>query len=209
MAITHDAITEHDEHNAAPLEYSTEDGVLKILGFWIFLATDMILFACLFSMYQVLHTNVAGGPTEHQLYDVREFTLETIDLLVSSFTCGLATLEMRKGNRAGLIGWLVVTILLGMTFIGLELHEFLDYVSRGATLQRSGFLSSFFTLVGTHGCHVSMGILWMLSIIAQLGSKGINAVTARKVYIVGLYWHFLDIVWVFIFTIVYLQGVMA
>ncbi|WP_084171635.1 cytochrome o ubiquinol oxidase subunit III [Alicyclobacillus contaminans] len=191
-----------------PVEYSTEDGALKIFGFWIFLATDLILFACLFTMYQILHINTAGGPTEQELYDVPGFTAETLILLVSSFTCGLATLEMRRGRRSASMGWLVVTVLLGLSFIFLEVREFVDYVNRGATMQRSAFLSSFFTLVGTHGCHVSLGILWMLSILYQLGRRGISAMTARKIFIVGLYWHFLDVVWVFIFTVVYLQGVM-
>ncbi|CAM3846325.1 cytochrome o ubiquinol oxidase subunit III [Alicyclobacillus pomorum] len=207
MSLAHEEVLSHPDHDI-PLEYSTEDGVLKIFGFWIFLATDLILFACLFSMYQILHLNTAGGPTEQDLYNVPEFMAETLILLVSSFTCGLATLEMRKGHRGALMAWLIVTVLLGLSFIFLEVREFVDYVGRGATMQRSAFLSSFFTLVGTHGCHVSLGILWMLSILYQLGRRGIQAITARKVFIVGLYWHFLDVVWVFIFTVVYLQGVM-
>ncbi len=207
MSLAHEQVLSRPERDI-PVEYSTEDGALKIFGFWIFLATDLILFACLFSMYQILHLNTAGGPMEQDLYNVPEFTAETLILLVSSFTCGLATQEMRKGHRGALMAWLIVTILLGLSFIFLEVREFVDYVGRGATMQRSAFLSSFFTLVGTHGCHVSLGILWMLSILYQLWRYGIQAVTARKVFIVGLYWHFLDVVWVFIFTVVYLQGVM-
>lgn len=206
MALVHDAVG-GPMSDSTPLEYS-HDGALKIIGFWVFLATDLILFSCLFATYIVLRHNTAGGPTEASLFDVREFTAETLILLTSSFTCGLATFEMRRGHRGWLVGWLIVTLLLGLSFIGLEVNEFVKYATHGAPMQRSGFLSAFFTLVGTHGCHVSMGILWMLSILFQLGRHGLNAITARKVFIVGLYWHFLDVVWVFIFTVVYLPGVM-
>ena len=207
MAIVHEA-EHHEGIPGVPLEYSTEDGQLKILGFWFFLATDLILFSALFATFAVLRTNFAGGPSGRDLFDVTGFTAETFILLTSSFTCGLATYNMRKGRRGALMGWLVVTLLLGMSFIGLELSEFIKYATSGATVQTSGFLSAFFILVGTHGSHVSIGILWMLSILYQLGRYGINAITARKVFIVGIYWHFLDVVWVFIFTVVYLPGVM-
>lgn len=207
MSLAHEAVLPKANKDV-PLEYSRQDDVLKILGFWIFLATDLILFSCLFAEYQVMHTHVAGGPTESQLYDVPGFTAETLILLVSSFTCGVGAREMRRGHRGAVIGWLIVTMLLGASFIYLELGEFIRYATSGATLQRSGFLSSFFILVGTHGCHVSFGILWMLSILYQLARRGITPITARKVFIIGVYWHFLDIVWVFIFTVVYLQGVM-
>lgn len=209
MAVSHEMIDRSGEDaRDLPLEYSSEDGALKIFGFWLFLATDLVLFACLFATYEVLRRNTAGGPGAAQLFDVPGFTAETFILLTSSFTGGLATHEMRKGNRAGLIGWLIVTALLGMAFVGLEISEFVSYAMRGATMQRSGFLSAFFTLVGTHGSHVSIGIMWMLSILYQLSKRGITAVTARKVFVIGLYWHFLDVVWVFIFTVVYLSGVM-
>lgn len=201
-------MSSHAADPRLPLEFSTEDARLKIFGFWIFISTDLLVFACLFMMYAILHLNVAGGPTEHGLYEVNEFTAETLILLTSSFTCGLATVEMRKNNRAWLMIWLIVTAILGLCFIGLEVNEFTKYASSGAPISRSAFLSSFFTLVGTHGCHVSVGIMWMLSILFQVATRGINAVTARKVFIVGLYWHFLDVVWVFIFTVVYLLGVM-
>lgn len=189
-----------------PLEFSTEEGGLKIFGFWAFLAQDMILFATLFATYLILHSHTAGGPTSKNLFDVRGFTIETVLLLTSSFTCGLATFVMRKGNVKGTIGWLMVTALLGLGFVGMEVSEFVHNVSIGATMSRSAFLTGFYTLVGTHGSHVSLGILWMILIMIQLWRHGINAVTARKVFIVGLYWHFLDVVWVFIFTAVYLTG---
>jgi|SRR5579875_3107913 len=200
----------HDDHidHSVPLEYATEDGALKILGFWVFLCSDLILFGCLFATYVVLHTHTDGGPTGATLFDIPGFSWETLLLLTSSFTCGLGTYEMHKGNKGRLIGWLIVTVLLGLGFIGLEVQEFVHNALIGATMQRSAFLSAFFTLVGTHGCHVSLGIVWMISIMIQLARRGINPVTARKVFIVGIYWHFLDIVWVFLYTVVYLMGVM-
>ncbi len=198
----------HVDYPDRPIEYQTEDGALKILGFWVFLATDLILFACLFATFIVLRTHTDGGPTGKELFDVPSFTAETFILLTSSFTGGLATFEMHRGHRNRVIGWLVVTALLGLSFVGLEVNEFVHMAMAGATLQRSAFLSAFFTLVGTHGCHVSLGILWMTSIIIQLCRRGITPITARKVYIVNMYWHFLDVVWVFLFTVVYLMGVM-
>ncbi|TCP20863.1 cytochrome aa3 quinol oxidase subunit 3 [Scopulibacillus darangshiensis] len=190
-----------------PLEYSTEDGRLRILGFWIFLGAEIVLFSCLFATYLVVHSHTAGGPTSKELYDVKEFMIETFLLLISSFTCGLGTHELRRHNAKGIIIWLIITLLLGLGFIYMEVNEFVKYATEeGATVGRSAFLSGFFVLVGTHGAHVSLGILWMTSIIIQLAKRGVTAVTARKVFIVGLYWHFLDVVWIFIFTAVYLTG---
>lgn len=201
------AVTENDHNSSVPLEYSTEEGRLKILGFWIFIGAEIVLFSCLFATYLVLLTHTAGGPDSQELYKVKEFMEETIILLVSSFTCGLATLALRNHNKVGVIIWLIITMLLGASFIYLEVHEFVTYATvEGATIQTSGFLSGFFILVGTHGAHVSLGLLWMGGIVLQLIFKGINPTTARKVFIVGLYWHFLDVVWVFIFTAVYLTG---
>ncbi|MCF8566457.1 cytochrome aa3 quinol oxidase subunit III [Alicyclobacillus tolerans] len=198
----------HSGNQDLPLEYSTEEGSLKIFGFWLFLVQDLILFSCLFATYIVQQSHTAGGPTAAQLFDVPGFTTETFLLLTSSFTMGLATLSMRNGNVKRIIGWMIVTVILGLGFIGFEVTEFVTYASHGATMQRSGFLSAFFTLVGTHGAHVSLGIIWMVSIIIQLARRGLNPVNARKIFIVGLYWHFLDVVWVFIFTVVYLTGVL-
>lgn len=196
----------HAVDPSVPVEYHSEENSLRIAGFWVFLGSDLVLFSCLFATYVVMHGRVAGGPTSAQLFDVRGFTIETVALLFSSFTCGLATYEMRRGNRKALVTWLVITILLGLVFIGFEIQEFVHNVSIGATMQRSGFLSAFFTLVGTHGCHVSLGILWMTGLIFQVLRFGINPITARKVFIVSIYWHFLDAVWIFIFTVVYLTG---
>lgn len=190
-----------------PLEYSTEEGDLKIVGFWVFLAAELVLFGTLFGSYLVLQGHTAGGPTARELFKVGPVMIETVVLLVSSFTCGLSTLELRRHNVKGLIGWLAVTVLLGLVFIGFEGNEFFTYAAHeGATLQTSAFLSGFFILLGTHGAHVSLGIVWITGIMIQLARRGITPVTARKAFIVGLYWHFLDVVWIFIFTAVYLTG---
>ncbi|WP_231493433.1 cytochrome c oxidase subunit 3 [Alicyclobacillus macrosporangiidus] len=198
------------DHPGNRLELSTEDGVTKIFGFWMFLVSDVLLFATLFATYVVIYTHTADGPSAAELFrhDVSGFLAETLALLTSSFTCGLATWEMHQGRAGRLKLWMIITLLLGLTFLGLEITEFHDFVSQGATMQTSAFLSGFYTLVGTHGAHVTLGILWMSLILYQLVRFGLNAVTARKFYIVGLYWHFLDIVWVLIFTVVYLTGVM-
>ncbi|KPV42622.1 cytochrome c oxidase subunit 3 [Alicyclobacillus ferrooxydans] len=206
MTVAEHHLHEWEEDHDLPLEYSTEEGGLKIFGFWVFLVTDMLLFACVFSTYAVLFRHTNYGPTPVGIFDVKGFTAETLILLTSSFTSGLGTLFMRRGQKGALIGWVLVTIVLGLSFIGLELSEFIADVQNGATMQRSAFLSAFFTLVGMHGCHVTFGIFWMTSVLIQVAVRGINTVTAPKVFIVGLYWHFLDVVWVFIFTVVYLIG---
>jgi cytochrome o ubiquinol oxidase subunit 3 len=186
----------HDDHEG-----------LKVLGFWIFLVTDCLLFATLFATYAVLHTHTNGGFTAKE-FDVPGFIAETFILLISSFTSGLAVLAMHKGDKKGLIDWLIVTAILGALFVGFEINEFSRMASEGATISKSAFLTSFFTLVGTHGLHVTFGILWMIGLIIQLSKKGITSVTKRKISIISLYWHFLDAVWIFIFTVVYLMGVM-
>lgn len=193
-----------------PLEFSTADGSIKILGFWLFLVSDVLLFATLFATYVVVYTRIGNGPSAAHLFggDIKGFLAETFILLTSSFTCGLATWEMRHGSTSRLKLWIGVTMLLGLAFIGLEISEFRDFVLHGATMQTSAFLSGFFTLVGTHGAHVSIGIIWMGLTLFQIARYGLTAITARKFFVVSLYWHFLDVVWVFIFTVVYLTGVM-
>jgi cytochrome o ubiquinol oxidase, subunit III len=181
---------------------------LKTLGFWIFLMTDVIIFGCLFAVYVVLRENTAGGPTAEELFKMPGVIAETFILLTSSFTSGLAVLAMHKGKLNQLIGWLAVTFVLGAAFIYLEVAEFIEMVNEGATIATSGFLSGFFTLVGTHGLHVSIGLVWMIGLILQLRKRGITNVTKRKVEVLSLYWHFLDVVWIFVLTVVYLMGVM-
>lgn len=196
----------HRYDETLPLEYRTQESRLNILGFWIFLGAEVALFATLFATYLVLFQRTGSGPTASELFEVKDVLIETLLLLTSSFTCGLAIFEMRRGRLAGLLAWLLVTLLLGAGFIAFEIREFIHYVHEGATMQTSAFLSSFFVLVGTHGAHVSLGIGWMILIIIQLLQRGFTPKTARKVFIVSLYWHFLDVVWIFIFTLVYLLG---
>ncbi|MEH7544606.1 cytochrome aa3 quinol oxidase subunit III [Bacillus sp. AFS076308] len=196
-------------NTALPLEYQTEQNRMNILGFWIFLGAEIILFGTLFATFSVLNARYAGGPTPHELFEIKGVMIETILLLTSSFTMGLAIYEMRRSNRNGLILWFVITLLLGAGFVFFEITEFIHYVHEGATWTTSAFLSSFFVLLGTHGLHVSMGIGWATMVIIQLLQRGLTPVTARKTFIIGLYWHFLDVVWIFIFTFVYLARMVA
>ncbi|GGA07960.1 cytochrome bo(3) ubiquinol oxidase subunit 3 [Paenibacillus marchantiophytorum] len=199
----------HSGEHAHDHDHEHDHESLKTFGFWIFLITDVILFGSLFATYMVLHQNTNGGPTPEELFKMPGIIAETFILLTSSFTSGLAVLGMNKGNLKQLIGWLAVTVVLGASFVGLELSEFITMVNHeGATISTSAFLSAFFTLVGTHGLHVSVGLIWMIGLIFQLRRRGITAVTKRKVAVISLYWHFLDVVWIFVFTIVYLMGVM-
>lgn len=177
------------------------------MGFWIFLITDCILFGTLFATFVVLSGSTAGGPGP-ELFEMNGVIAETFILLTSSFTSGLAVLSMNRGNRKALIGWLAVTALLGAAFISLEISEFVHLVHEGAAISTSAYWSAFYTLVGTHGLHVSVGLVWMVAIMLQLGRHGITPVTKRKVNVISLYWHFLDVVWIFVFTIVYMMGVM-
>lgn len=181
---------------------------LRLMGFWIFLITDIIIFGTLFATYMVLSDSTAGGPVPSELFEMPGVIAETFILLTSSFTSGLAVLCMNQGNRKGLIGWLAVTVLLGASFLTLEITEFVKLVHEGATISTSAYWSAFFTLVGTHGLHVSIGLVWIIAIMIQLGRHGISSITRRKVNVISLYWHFLDVVWIFVFTIVYMMEVM-
>lgn len=189
-----------------PLEYQTEKGQLNVLGFWIFLAAELALFATLFATYAVLYGRTANAPLPGDLFEPADTLIMTFLLLTSSFTCGIAIHEMRQGANKSLIAWLIVTLILGFSFLGFEINEFMSYVSEGATLQSSAFWSAFFILAGTHGFHVTVGTGWMIVLLIQLGQRGITRVTSGKVFIISLYWHFLDVVWIFIFTAVYLIG---
>jgi len=180
---------------------------LRMMGFWIFIITDCIIFGTLFATYAVLQNNTAGGPSGHELFEMPGVIAETFILLTSSFTSGLAVLSMNRGDKKGLIGWLIVTALLGASFITLEVTEFLKMIDEGAKISTSAFLSAFYTLVGTHGLHVSIGLIWMIALMIQVGKRGITPVTKRKINNISLYWHFLDVVWIFVFTIVYMMGV--
>ncbi|MGG1312754.1 MULTISPECIES: cytochrome o ubiquinol oxidase subunit III [Cohnella] len=181
---------------------------LRLMGFWIFLITDCILFGTLFATFAVLRENTAAGPTGSEMFEMAGIIAETFILLTSSFTSGLALLSMNRGDKKGLIGWLAVTAALGACFIGLELNEFVHLVHEGVTISTSAYWSAFYTLVSTHGIHVTIGLFWMIAIMIQLGRHGITPVTRRKVNVIGLYWHFLDVVWIFVFTVVYMLEVM-
>ncbi|HEV8051315.1 MAG TPA: cytochrome o ubiquinol oxidase subunit III [Parachlamydiaceae bacterium] len=178
-----------------------------ILGFWTYLMTDCLLFATLFVTYAVFHGTTFGGPSSNELFDLNTAFAETMILLVSSVTCGLAVLAAVKGKNSHIIFWLAVTFLLGAIFIAIEITEFHHMVSEGHDWTVSAFLSAFFTLVGTHGLHVSFGLLWMAVMIAQVLWQGVNVDTFRRLIVFSLFWHFLDLIWIFIFTLVYLAGV--
>lgn len=181
---------------------------LKQFGFWLFMVTDVILFATLFATFVVLRGNVAGGPVGSDLIEINGIIVSTFILLTSSFTSGLALLSMNKGSKQGLIFWLAVSALLGLSFVYLEVTEFIHLVNEGVNIGTSAYWSSFFTLVGAHGLHVSLGIVWITLVIMQIAKRGITPATKRRVNIISLYWHFLDAIWIFVFSIVYLMEVM-
>ncbi len=178
-----------------------------VLGFWMYLMTDCLVFAALFTTYAVLHNSTFGGPSSRELFNLSTSFIETMILLFSSVTCGFAVLSAVHGKKNQAVAWMAITFLLGASFVAIELHEFNHLVQEGNSWRRSAFLSSFFTLVGTHGLHVSIGLLWMLVMMFQVFLSGINLYTFRRLVLFSMFWHFLDLVWIFIFTFVYLMGV--
>ena len=187
-------------------EHHPENGTL--LGFWLYLMSDCLIFACLFATYAVLGQSYAGGPTGAELFDLPLVAINTALLLLSSITYGFAMLEMqRKGLRNTLI-WLGITGLLGAGFIGVELYEFSHLIHQGAGPQRSAFLTAFFSLVGTHGLHVTFGIIWLITLMFQLRKHGLTPENKRRLMCLSMFWHFLDVVWIGVFTFVYLMGVL-
>jgi len=177
-------------------------------GFWVYLMTDLIMFAALFATYAVLRDNTFGGPAGDTLFNLNSALAETLILLTSSFTCGLALLAAQRGKKHQTIAWLGATLVLGATFLTLELVEFSGFIASGNSWTRSAFLSSFFALVGTHGLHIAIGSLWMIVMMVMIAQRGLTPFTTSKLNRFVLFWHFLDLVWIFIFTIVYLMGVM-
>ena len=175
-------------------------------GFWLFVLSDMVLFSALFATYATLVNATDGGPTTNQLFDRTLVAIETVALLLSSFTCGLAMIAAKRKNMVWTQGWLVVTGQLGAVFPFIELYEFAVMIGEGAGPQRSAFLSSFFTLVGCHGAHVTAGLLWIGTMMAQIWAKGFKEHIMRRLLCLSVFWHALDIIWVAIFTIVYLIG---
>jgi cytochrome o ubiquinol oxidase subunit 3 len=176
----------------------------QVFGFWIYLMTDLIMFSVLFATFAVLRNNTFGGPTGREIFDLPQALAETIILLTSSFTSGLGLLFARRGNLTQTLTFFTLTFLLGVSFLVLELSEFSHLFSIGQTFQKSAFLSAFFTLVGTHGIHITAGLLWLVILIVYMLRRGINQSALQKLTLFALFWHFLDIVWIFIFTIVYL-----
>jgi cytochrome o ubiquinol oxidase subunit 3 len=200
-----------DPHHLGVLAEFTHEGaapkrIVTGYGFWIFLLSDIVMFSCFFAAYAVLLGQTAGGPSGADLFNLRSVAAETAFLLISSFVCGLAMIAADVRNALWFQIGMAVTGLLGLGFLALEFREFGDLVGRGAGPTRSAFLSAFFTLVGCHGAHVSAGILWLLTMMAQVFAKGFRADIMRRLQCFALFWHALDIIWVAIFSVVYLLG---
>jgi cytochrome o ubiquinol oxidase subunit 3 len=199
--------------DAAPVFYLADEhvhaeGGSTMLGFWLYLMSDCLIFAILFATYGVLGANYAAGPAPKDLFDLSLVAVNTSMLLLSSITYGFAMLAMTNGRVGQVQGWLAVTALFGLAFIGIELYEFAHMIHEGATPQRSAFLSSFFALVGTHGLHVTFGLVWMATLMAQVAQRGLIVANRRRLMCLSMFWHFLDVIWIGVFTFVYLMGML-
>lgn len=191
---------DHDHHH--------DTGSNKLFGFWVYLMSDCILFATLFATYVVLSNATANGPSGKDIFELPFVFVETMALLFSSITFGFGMIAMKRKDISAMKLWLAITFLFGISFIGMEIYEFHHLIEEGFGPQTSGFLSAFFTLVGTHGLHVSFGLIWLVVCFKQLGSKGLTPMMETRFQCLSLFWHFLDIVWICVFTVVYLVGVM-
>jgi cytochrome o ubiquinol oxidase subunit 3 len=189
-------------------EHPHPEGHSTPLGFWIYLMSDCLIFAILFATYAVLGTSYAAGPGPKDLFELPLVALNTAMLLFSSITYGFAMLTMEKGRVAATQLWLAVTGLFGLAFLSIELYEFHHLIHIGATPQRSAFLSSFFTLVGTHGLHVTFGTIWLVTLMVQVARHGLIAANRRRLMCLSMFWHFLDVIWIGVFTFVYLMGML-
>jgi cytochrome o ubiquinol oxidase subunit 3 len=196
-----DAVPSASEAGPAPKR------IVVAYGFWIFLLSDIVMFSALFAAYAVLVRATAGGPTGAELFNQTSVAIETACLLASSYTCGLMSLAVNSRRRNTTYLFAVVTFVLGAVFLTLEIREFAGMIAIGATPQRSAFLSAFFTLVGCHGLHVTAGLIWLAVMMAQVAVKGFRATVERRLLCFALFWHALDIIWVWLFTVVYLMGV--
>ncbi|MDP1027314.1 cytochrome o ubiquinol oxidase subunit III [Sphingomonas sp. KR1UV-12] len=194
-------LIDEEEHHHGP-------GASTALGFWIYLMSDALIFATLFATYGVLSTSYAGGPAPHQIFELPLVAINTGMLLLSSITFGMAAIETEAGRLRATQGWLAVTALFGAAFVGIELYEFATLIAEGATPQRSAFLSGFFALVGTHGLHVLCGLVWIGVTLVQIGQRGLTLDNRRRIMCLGMFWHLLDVVWIGVFTFVYLLGVL-
>jgi cytochrome o ubiquinol oxidase subunit III len=177
-----------------------------LFGFWVYLMTDCVLFSVLFATYAVLHNQTYGGPSGRELFSLPYALTETLILLTSSFTCALASVAIQRNNKHWVFALFGITFLLGASFIFMEINEFSQLIQEGNSWKRSGFLTAFFTLVGTHGLHVSLGLLWMIVLLVPVWKQGLTPNHVKRLTCLRLFWHFLDIVWIFLFTIVYLMG---
>ena len=184
------------------------EGHSTMLGFWMYLMSDCLIFAMLFAVYAVIGGNYAAGPAPKDLFDLPLVALNTSMLLLSSITYGFAMLAMVKNRTAQMQTWLAITGVFGLCFLGIELYEFAHMIHLGATPQRSGFLSAFFVLVGTHGLHVTFGSIWLVTLMVQVWRKGLIPANKRRLMCLSLFWHFLDVIWIGVFTFVYLFGML-
>jgi cytochrome o ubiquinol oxidase subunit 3 len=191
-----------EAHEESHHEIEANDRAM--FGFWVYLMTDLLMFTILFAVYTVLHNNTQGGETGHELFSLPLALTETVLLLTSSFTVGIAMIAARMGKKNLALLWFGITFALGLAFLLLELKEFAEFIHEGHTLKSNAFLSSFFVLVGTHGLHITSGLLWMAITLVFIIKRGLNKHMIRKLTYLSLFWHFLDIVWIFIFTVVYL-----
>jgi len=194
--------------HSLPLEYSTKQNGRNIFGFWVFLAAEIMLFATLFTSYFTLEHRVGHGSSGAEIFEMTPVVIETLILLTSSFTVGLAVHAMRIGNKKAMAAFFVITLFLGLGFLGFEIDEFMTYIHEGASLQTSAFTAILMTTLGTHGAHVTFGLFWGTAILMQIKKNGLTTETANKSFIFSLYWHFLDVVWIFIFSFIYLKGMM-
>lgn len=195
---------EHQVSHHVDHEAEANDRVM--FGFWVYLMTDLLMFAILFAVYAVLHGRTLGGETGRELFSLPLALTETLILLTSSFTCGIAMIAARQRKQFQTLLWFGVTFALGLAFLSLEVKEFAEFIHEGHTMQVNAFLSSFFVLVGTHGLHITSGLLWMGVTLIYVMKRGLNSHLVRKLALLSLFWHFLDIVWIFIFTVVYLRA---
>ncbi|KAB8066831.1 MULTISPECIES: cytochrome o ubiquinol oxidase subunit III [Janthinobacterium] len=187
-------------------EHHPENG--SLLGFWLYLMSDCLIFACLFATYAVVGRSYADGPTGAALFDLPLVAVNTAMLLLSSITYGFAMLTMQRKQLRSTLVWLGITGLFGLAFLSLEMYEFIHLIHEGAGPQRSAFLSSFFALVGTHGLHVTFGVIWLVTLMFQLNKHGLTPENGRRMMCLSLFWHFLDVIWIGVFTFVYLMGVL-
>ncbi|MBO9724115.1 MAG: cytochrome o ubiquinol oxidase subunit III [Novosphingobium sp.] len=186
-------------------QHEHDAGKRTVLGFWIYLMSDCLIFASLFATFAVLAGNTAGGRTGKELFDLPYVAGETLLLLLSSFTFGIAHIAMQRQQRGSTVGWLMATFVIGLGFIAMEVHEFAGLIAEGAGPSRSAFLSAYFTLVGTHGLHVTAGLIWLAVMIHQTLRFGLDGMVLRRLACLSLFWHFLDLVWICVFTFVYLR----